>query len=46
MIFLADAKNGALLDSTEGPFQIIAPDEKRPARWAKWVVRIRLVAIE
>lgn len=46
MIFLADAKNGAPLDSTEGPFRIIVPDEKRPARWAKWVVRIRLVAIE
>lgn len=46
VIFLADTKNGAPIDSTEGPFRIIVPDEKRPARWAKWVVRIRLVAIE
>jgi len=30
----------------EGPFRLIVPDEKRPARWAKKVVRIRLVAIE
>jgi hypothetical protein len=46
VIFLADAKNGAPLDSAEGPFRLIVPDEKRPARWVKNVVRIRLVPIE
>jgi len=46
VIVLADAKNGAPLDSAEGPLRVIVPDEKRPARWAKNVVRIRLVAIE
>lgn len=45
VVFLADARNGASLDSTEGPFRIIVPDEKRPARWAKKVTRIRLVPV-
>jgi molybdopterin-dependent oxidoreductase-like protein protein len=46
VIFLADSKNGAALDSTEGPYRIIVPDEKRPARWSKWITRIRLIAVE
>lgn len=45
-IFLADTKNGARMDASEGPFRIIVPDEKRPARWARQVVRIRLVGVE
>ncbi len=46
VIFLADRKNGAPIDASEGPFRIIVPDEARPARWAKQVVRIRLVPVE
>jgi hypothetical protein len=46
VIFLADAKNGAPLDTAEGPFRVIVPDEKRPARWAKKVIRIRLVPVD
>jgi hypothetical protein len=46
VILLADAKNGAPMDTTEGPFRIVVPDEKRPARWAKKVIRIRLVGVE
>jgi hypothetical protein len=46
VIFLADTKNGAPLDTTEGPFRLIVPDEKRPARWVRQVIRIRLVTIE
>jgi hypothetical protein len=46
VIFLADSRNGAPLDSAEGPFRIIVPDEKRPARWAKNVARIRLIPVE
>ncbi len=45
LIFLADSKNGAPLDSAEGPFRMIAVGEKRPARWAHSVIRIRLVRI-
>jgi len=46
VIFLADTKNGAPLDTAEGPFRVIVPDEKRPARWAKKVIRIRLVPVD
>jgi hypothetical protein len=46
VIFLADSKAGQPLDALEGPFHLIVPDEKRPARWAKQVVRIRLIAIK
>jgi DMSO/TMAO reductase YedYZ molybdopterin-dependent catalytic subunit len=46
VIFLADSKNGGPIDATEGPFRLVVPDEKRPARWAKLVTRIRLVPVE
>ncbi len=46
VIFLADSKNGGPIDATEGPFRLVVPDEKRPARWAKLVTRIRLVSVE
>jgi hypothetical protein len=42
LTFLAYEKNGAPLDSTEGPFRLIAVGEKRPARWVRGVVRISL----
>ena len=42
VIILAYAKDGAPLDASEGPFRVIAPGEKRPARWVRGVVRIRL----
>jgi len=44
-VFVADAKNGAPLDSDEGPFRLIAVGEKRPARWVKGVARIRLARL-
>ena len=46
VIYLADAKNGAPLDTAEGPFRVVAPDDKAPARWVKKVVRIRLVPVD
>ena len=39
---LADAKDGAPLSAAEGPFHLIVPGEKRPARWVRQVVRIEL----
>jgi hypothetical protein len=44
-ILLADAKNGKPLTAPEGPFRIIVPDEKEPARWAKHVWAIYIVQI-
>jgi hypothetical protein len=32
-IILAFLKNGKPLDEKEGPYRIVIPDEKRPARW-------------
>src|SRR5262249_25887238 len=42
VVILAYAKDGSPLDASEGPFRVIAPGEKRPARWVRGVVRIRL----
>ena len=39
---LVDSRNGAPLPADEGPYRLIVPDEKRPARWARQVVRIEL----
>lgn len=40
LVLLAYAKDGAPLGASEGPFRIIVPDEKRPARWVRGAVRI------
>jgi hypothetical protein len=40
LILLADHKNGQLLSATEGPFRIVFPGEKRPARWVRQVQSI------
>ena len=39
-ILLADHKNGQLLSANEGPFRIVFPGEKRPARWVRQVQSI------
>jgi DMSO/TMAO reductase YedYZ molybdopterin-dependent catalytic subunit len=37
VILLADTKDGQPLSPREGPFRIIVPGEKRPARWVRQV---------
>jgi hypothetical protein len=37
VVLLADTKDGQPLPTREGPFRIIVPDEKRPARWVRQV---------
>jgi DMSO/TMAO reductase YedYZ molybdopterin-dependent catalytic subunit len=37
VILLADTKDGQPLPLREGPFRIIVPGEKRPARWVRQV---------
>jgi Oxidoreductase molybdopterin binding domain len=44
-ILLADSKEGKPLAIPEGPFRIIVPDEKEPARWVKQVWAIYIVQI-
>lgn len=42
-ILLADSKDGKPLAVPEGPFRVIVPDEKEPARWIKQVWAIYVV---
>jgi hypothetical protein len=43
-IILADKRDGKALDAKEGPLRIVAPGDKRPARWVRQVVTLRLIA--
>jgi hypothetical protein len=43
---LADKKDGKPLSEKEGPFRIIAPSEKRPARWIRNVKTIAIKNVE
>lgn len=43
VVILADRRDGQPLSKDEGPYRIIAPDEKRPARWARQVTTLRIV---
>jgi hypothetical protein len=36
-IMLADTINGKALDAKQGPFKVVVPGDKRPARWIKMV---------
>ena len=45
VVILATARDGQLLPAEAGPYQIIVPQEKRPARWARQVQRLRLVRV-
>ena len=42
VILLADVKDGQPLPPREGPFRIIVPGEKRPARWVR---QVRVVTV-
>lgn len=41
-IILADTMNGKPLGEHDGPFKIVAPGEKRPARWVRMVNALRV----
>jgi hypothetical protein len=45
-IILADKRDGKALDAKEGPFRIVAPGDKRPARWIRQVTEIKVVAVK
>jgi hypothetical protein len=42
IVIVADRKDGQPLAAAEGPYRLIVPGEKRPARWARQVTRISL----
>jgi hypothetical protein len=45
-IILADKREGRPLDAKEGPFRIVAPGDKRPARWVRQVTALKVIAIK
>ena len=45
-IILADKRDGKPLDAKEGPFRIVAPGDKRPARWVRQVTGLRVSAVK
>jgi hypothetical protein len=42
IILLADHKDGNSLSISEGPLRIVAPDEKRHARWVRQVIALTI----
>ena len=46
LIVLADTKDRKPLPEKEGPFRIVAPAEKRPARWIRNVKTIAIKNVE
>lgn len=46
VILLADACDGKPLPDSNGPLQIIVPDEKRHARWVRQVKSLTVVYVE
>ncbi len=45
-IIVADKRGGKPLDPKEGPLRIVAPGDKRPARWVRQVTGLRLIAVK
>jgi DMSO/TMAO reductase YedYZ molybdopterin-dependent catalytic subunit len=44
-VIVADTMNGAPLDDQAGPFRLIAPHDKRPARWIRMLQSLTVVQI-
>jgi DMSO/TMAO reductase YedYZ molybdopterin-dependent catalytic subunit len=42
-IIVADTMDGAPLSAQQGPFRLVAPHEKRPARWVRMLKSITVV---
>src|SRR5579871_3441324 len=45
-VLLAFLKDGKPLDDKEGPYRIVIPDEKRPARWIRQVTMLKIVDVQ
>ncbi|MGQ0646986.1 MAG: molybdopterin-dependent oxidoreductase [Gemmatimonadaceae bacterium] len=44
VVLVVDRKNGAPLAPEDGPLRIVVPDEKRPVRWVRQIIGIRVVS--
>lgn len=45
-ILLADKRDGKPLEAKEGPLRIVAPGDKRPARWVRQVTALRIIPVK
>ncbi|MGB8591189.1 MAG: hypothetical protein WCD40_07395, partial [Candidatus Acidiferrales bacterium] len=44
-VLVADTLNGAPMGDELGPLRLVAPHEKRPARWIRQLTTLRVVRI-
>ena len=44
-VLVADTVDGAALPAKQGPFRLVAPHEKRPARWVRMLKSITVVRV-
>lgn len=42
-VIVADTMDGAALPANQGPLKIVAPGEKRPARWVRMLTSLTIV---
>ncbi len=45
-IIVADKRDGKPLDAKEGPLRIVAPGDKRPARWIRQITAMKVVTVK
>lgn len=45
-ILLADHRDGQPLPAHDGPYQLVVPLEKKPARWVRQLTSLRLVRVQ
>jgi len=46
VILLADRRDGQPLDAKHGPYEIIAPHDKRQTRWVRQVTKMSVIRVE
>jgi hypothetical protein len=44
-ILLVDRQDGQALPDALGPYRLVVPGDKRPARWARMVTSLEVVAV-
>jgi DMSO/TMAO reductase YedYZ molybdopterin-dependent catalytic subunit len=45
-VLLADGLDGKPLGVEQGPWRLVVPDDKRPARWARQVKKVAVVVLD
>lgn len=45
-VIVADTLNGKPLEANQGPFKVVAPHDKRPARWIRMLKSLTVVKVQ